>query len=128
LKQRRRELRAGNDFKPGNDLENNVKGAFAMVWQGVLAKAAPTVVTGVVGMVAYEGLRKVVAKKPLRAVTVAVTAWGLRAAREAEEGAARARLAVADVVAEAAERIGNETPPPAAHSGDDPAETIDAVR
>ncbi len=99
-----------------------------MVWQGVLAKAAPTVVTGVVGMVAYEGLRKVAAKKPLRAATVAVTAWGLRAAREAEEGAARARLAVADVVAEAAERVGNETPPPAVESGDDPAETIDAVR
>ena len=71
-----------------------------MVWQGVLAKAAPTVVTGVVGMAAYEGLRKVAAKKPLRAASVYVTAWGLRAAREAEEGAARARLAVADVVAE----------------------------
>jgi Protein of unknown function (DUF1490) len=99
-----------------------------MVWQGVLAKAAPTVVTGVVGMVAYEGLRKVAAKKPLRAASVAVTAWGLRAAREAEGGAARARLAVADVVAEAAERVGNETSPPAAESGDDPAETIDAVR
>jgi Protein of unknown function (DUF1490) len=108
-------------------IERQCEGAFAMVWQGVLAKAAPTVVTGVVGMVAYEGLRKVAAKKPLRAATVAVTAWGLRAAREAEEGAARARLAVADVVAEAAERVGNETPPPA-HSGDDPAETDDAVR
>src|ERR1700677_5025048 len=118
----RRGLWAGNDFEPGNDLENNVKGAFAMVWQGVLAKAAPTVVTGVVGMVAYEGLRKVVAKKPLRAATVAVTALGLCAARAAEEGAARVRLAVADVVAEDAERVGNETPP------HDPAETIDAVR
>jgi Protein of unknown function (DUF1490) len=99
-----------------------------MVWQGVLAKAAPTVVTGAVGMVAYEGLRKVAAKKPLRAATVAVTAWGIRAAREAEEGAARARLAVADVVAEAAERVGHEVPSPAAHSEDDPVETIDAVR
>ncbi len=99
-----------------------------MVWQGVLAKAAPTVVTGVVGMVAYEGLRKVAAKKPLRAASVAVTAWGLRIAREAEEGAAQARLAVADVVAEAAERVGHETSPPATESGDDPAETIDAVR
>jgi hypothetical protein len=96
-----------------------------MVWQGVLAKAAPTVVTGVVGMVAYEGLRKVAAKKPLRAASVSVTAWGLRVAREAEEGAARARLAVADVVAEAAERIDSETPP-SAHPGG-PAETVDAV-
>ena len=98
-----------------------------MVWHGVLAKAAPTVVTGVVGMAAYEGLRKVAAKKPLRAATVYVTALGIRAAREAEEGAARARLAVADVVAEAAERVGHEVRPPAAHSGDDPAETADAV-
>lgn len=94
-----------------------------MVWQGVLAKAVPTVVTGVVGMVAYEGLRKVAAKTPLRAATVSVTALGLRAAREAEEGAARARLAVADVVAEAAERVGSETsPPPVAHPEDDPTE------
>jgi len=100
-----------------------------MVWQGVLAKAAPTVVTGVVGMVAYEGLRKVAAKKPLRAASVSVTAWGLRVAREAEEGAARARLAVADVVAEAAERVGSEAPEaPTVHPGDDPAGTVDAPR
>ncbi|KLO27169.1 MULTISPECIES: DUF1490 family protein [Mycobacterium] len=98
-----------------------------MVWHGVLAKAAPTVVTGVVGAVAYDGLRKV-AKKPLRAATVSVTAWGLRVAREAEEGAERARLAVADVVAEAAERVGKETSPPAAQSADELAETDDAVR
>ncbi|WP_428343070.1 DUF1490 family protein [Mycobacterium sp.] len=98
-----------------------------MVWQGVLAKAAPTVVTGVVGMIAYEGLRKVAEKKPLRAASVSVTAWGLRVAREAEGSAARARLAVADVVAEAAERIGDETPPPATPSGHDPAESDDAV-
>ena len=98
-----------------------------MVWHGVLAKAAPTVVTGVVGMIAYEGLRKVAAKNPLRAASVSVTAWGLRVAREAEESAARARLAVADVVAEAAERIEDDTPPPAPPSGDDPVETADAV-
>lgn len=98
-----------------------------MVWQGILAKAAPTVVTGVVGMVAYEGLRKVAAKNPLRAASVSVTAWGLRVAREAEEGAARARLAVADVVAEAAERVGTDVPPTTAPAGDDPAEADDAV-
>lgn len=97
-----------------------------MVWHGVLAKAAPTVLTGVVGMVAYEGLRKVAAKRPLRAATVSMTAWGLRVAREAEEGAARARLAVADVVAEAAERVGNDVPPPVTHSGDNRAEIDDA--
>lgn len=99
-----------------------------MVWHAVSAKTAPTVVTGLVGMVAYEGLRKVAAKKPLRAATVSVAAWGLGAAREAEEGAARARLAVASVVAEAAQRVGQEISPPASHSGDAPAETADAVR
>jgi hypothetical protein len=109
-------------------IEETTEGAVAMVWQGVLAKAAPTVVTGVVGMIAYEGLRKVAEKKPLRAASVSVTAWGLRVAREAEEGAARARLAVADVVAEAAERIGDEISPPATPLGDDFAETDDAVR
>lgn len=98
-----------------------------MVWHGILAKAAPTVITGMVGAAAYDGLRKV-AKKPLRAATVSVTAWGLRLAREAEEGAERARLAVADVVAEAAERVGNETSPPVAQAGDDLTETDDAGR
>ena len=99
------------------------------MWQGILAKAVPTVVTGVVGMVAYEGLRKVAAKNPLRAAGVSVTAWGLRAAREAEEGAARARLAVAEVVAEAAERVGHEElPPPATESEEGAAESADAGR
>ena len=41
------------------------------------------------------------------------TAWGLRGTRKAEEAAERARLKVADVVAEARERIGEEAPPPA---------------
>jgi hypothetical protein len=103
-------------------VKNDVKGAFAVVWQGLLAKAAPTVVTGVVGVAAYEALRKVVAKAPLRAATVSATAWALRVAREAErraeEGAERARLTVADVVAEAVERVGEEVPPPEADAGD----------
>jgi hypothetical protein len=104
-------------------VKNDVKGALAMVWHGLLAKAAPTVVTGVVGVAAYEALGKVVAKAPLRAATVSAAAWALRVAREAErmaeESAERARLTVADVVAEAVERVGEEVPPPAADSGDD---------
>jgi hypothetical protein len=90
-----------------------------MVLHGLLAKAAPTVVTGVVGVATYEGLRKVVAKAPLRAATVSATAWALRVTREAErraeESAERARL----TVAEAVERVGEEVPPPAADSGGD---------
>jgi len=83
---------------------------------GLLAKAVPTVATGVVGVAAYEAL----AKAPWRKVTVSATAWGLRVAREAErttkQNAERARLAVADVVAEAVERIGEDAPPAAADS------------
>ena len=41
-----------------------------------------------------------------------VTSWGLRGTRKAEESAESARLAVADVVAEARERVGEETTPP----------------
>lgn len=33
-----------------------------MVWHGFLAKAVPTVVTGAVGVAAYEALRKMVVK------------------------------------------------------------------
>lgn len=102
-----------------------MKGVSAIMWHGVLAKAAPTVVTGVVGVAAYEALRKAVAKTPLREASVSATAWALRVARDAErraeEGTERARLAVADVVAEAAERVGEEVQPPPANSGDVPA-------
>jgi hypothetical protein len=82
---------------------------------GFAAKAVPTVVTGVVGVAAYEAARRGVAKLPLRAATVAVTAWGMRVAREAErraaESAERARLTTADVIAEAKERAGDNVAP-----------------
>jgi hypothetical protein len=97
-----------------------VKGAFDMVWHalhGLVAKATPTVVTGVVGVAAYEA----VAKAPWRAATVTVTAWGLRVVREAErktkKSAERARLTAADVLAEAKERIGEEVTPVVGDAG-----------
>lgn len=90
-----------------------------------MARAVPTVVTGAVGVAAYEAVRKGMTKVPLRAATVAVTAWGIRVAREAErvagEGAERARLTAADVVAEAKERAGDGATPAAteaAHADD----------
>ncbi|MBS9532551.1 DUF1490 family protein [Mycobacterium sp. M1] len=93
-----------------------------MAWHGFVVKAAPTVVTGVVGVAAYEAVRTVVAKAPLRQATVTVTAWGIRAAREAqrkaEHGAEQARLTVADVMAEAREHAG-EVIEPVTDSGDD---------
>lgn len=84
-----------------------------MVLHGLLAKAASTVVTGAVGAAAYQGLRKAVAKAPVREASVTATAWALRGVRKAEEGAESARLAIADVMAEARERIGEEVAPPA---------------
>jgi len=84
---------------------------FGHAW---VAKAAGTVVTGVVGVAAYEVVRKVSTKLPVRETTVNATALGLRGVRKAEEGAERARLSIADVIAEARERIGEEASPPAA--------------
>lgn len=79
---------------------------------GLVAKAASTVVTGAVGAVAYALARKAVQRAPLREGAVVVTSWGLRGTRRAETAAESARLSVADVVAEARERIGEEATPP----------------
>ena len=84
-----------------------------MIVHGLLAKVASTVVTGAVGVAAYELARKAIAKAPVREATVATAALGLRGARKAEEGAESARLQIADVMAEARERVGEEVPPPA---------------
>lgn len=95
-----------------------------MAWHGFLAKAAPTVLTGVVGAAAYEAVCAAVAKAPLRKATVTVTAWGIRAARDAartaEKSAEQVRLTVADVMAEARECAGEEgEPATVTGSGDD---------
>ena len=84
-----------------------------MILSGFLAKAASTVVTGVVGVTAYELVRKAMAKAPVHEAAVVTTAAALKGARKAEEGAEAARLKMADVVAEAKERIGEEVAPPA---------------
>jgi hypothetical protein len=85
----------------------------AMLVHGLLGKAAGTVVTGLVGVSAYEVVRKALAKAPLHDAAVTATEWGLRGTRRAEEAAESARLKMADVVAEARERIGEEAQPPA---------------
>lgn len=85
----------------------------AMVVHGLVAKAATTVLTGVVGVTAYEALRKAVAKAPIHEAAVTAAELGLRGTRRAEEAAESARLKLADVMAEARERIGEEAPTPA---------------
>ena len=83
-----------------------------MVVHGLLAKAAGTVFTGLVGVTAYEVVRKAMAKAPLHQTAVATAEVGLRGTRKAEEAAESARLKIADVMAEARERIGEEAPTP----------------
>ena len=78
----------------------------------VVGKAAGLVASGLVGAVAYDGVKKVARSGAVREAAVSVTAWGLRGARAAETGAERARLATADIVSEARDRIGEETPAP----------------
>ena len=85
-----------------------------MLPHGLLIKAAGTVFTGLVGVSAFEVLRKGLGTKPVRRATVAAAELSLRGTRRAEVTAESVRLKAADVVAEARERIGEEAPPPAA--------------
>lgn len=83
-----------------------------MAVYGLLAKAASTVVTGLVGVTAYELARKALDKAPLHQAAVSAAELGLRGTRKAETAAESARLRLADVMAEARERIGEEAPTP----------------
>lgn len=77
-----------------------------------LIKATRTVATGVIGVAAYDVLRKALRAAPIHEASVTTASWALRGTRKAEEAAENARLKVADVMAEARERIGEEVPPP----------------
>ena len=83
-----------------------------MATPGLLSKAAGALLTGLVGATAYELLRKAVTKAPLHQTAVTAAEWSLRGTRRAEEAAESARLKLADVMAEARERVGEETPAP----------------
>lgn len=83
-----------------------------MAFPIIFAKAVSTVVTGAVGVAAYNGAKKLYERTPVRKAAVSATQLGLKAARKAEVQAESARLAVSDVVAEARENIGEEVPPP----------------
>ncbi|WP_410641710.1 DUF1490 family protein [Amycolatopsis sp. lyj-346] len=84
---------------------------------GIAVKAAGVVVTGVAGAAVYDGVKRMARSGAFRSATVAVTAWGLKGARAAETGAERVRLATADVLSEARERIGEQAPVPGAPAG-----------
>ncbi|WP_415394376.1 DUF1490 family protein (plasmid) [Rhodococcus globerulus] len=78
----------------------------------LIAKAASAVVTGAIGVAAYNGVKTLIVKAPIRDAAVTLTEVGLRGLRRAEEGAESARLAASDIVAEAKDRLGEEVPPP----------------
>ncbi len=84
-----------------------------MVGYTLLAKAASTVLTGLVGVTAFEVVRKAAKKAPIHQTAVSAAELGLRGTRKAEEAAESARLKISDVMAEARERIGEEAPTPA---------------
>ncbi|MBB3038461.1 DUF1490 family protein [Hoyosella altamirensis] len=86
-----------------------------MIHGVLIGKALGTVVTGVVGVAAYNGARWVAKKTPTREIAVSATALGIKGARKAEEGAENVRLTAADIVAEARGRVGEEAPPPPSH-------------
>ncbi|OBG34759.1 DUF1490 family protein [Mycolicibacter heraklionensis] len=90
-----------------------------MVPQALLVKAAETVVTGLVGVSAFELLRRAAGAAPVHRAAVTATEWGLRGTRRAEVAAEAARLRVADVVAEARDRLGEEAPLPVATTESD---------
>lgn len=83
-----------------------------MIAHGVLGRAAAWLATGVAGAAAYDLLRKAAAKAPLHQTAVSAAELGLRGTRKAEEAAESARLKLADVMAEARERVGEEAPAP----------------
>ena len=68
---------------------------------------------------AYEILRKAVGTAPVHRAAVTATEWGLRGTRRAEVAAESARLKVADVVAEARGRIGEDAAAPVGAKTDD---------
>jgi hypothetical protein len=78
-----------------------------------LGRATGLVASGVVGAVAYDGVKRLVRGDVLHGAAVAVTSWGLRGARVAETGAEKARLTTtADIVSEARGKLGEQSPPP----------------
>ncbi|WP_344867215.1 DUF1490 family protein [Amycolatopsis ultiminotia] len=88
-----------------------------MVLHAIAAKAAGLVVTGVAGAAVYDGVKRVARSGAVRSATVTVVSWGLKGARTAETSAEKVRLATADVVSEARERIGEQAPVPGAAAG-----------
>lgn len=90
-----------------------------MLFGAFVGKTVGLIVTGVAGAAAYDGVKRVARRSVVRGAAVTVTSWGLRGARAAETGAERARLATADIVSEAREKIGEQAPVPGSGAAHD---------
>ncbi|GIH15656.1 DUF1490 family protein [Rugosimonospora africana] len=80
----------------------------------VVRRAAQTLAAGVLGVSVVGGFRRLLRAGAVRNGAVVAASWTLRGKRSMEAGAESARLAMADVVSEARERIGEQSPPPGA--------------
>ena len=67
---------------------------------------------GIAGIVVVDGAKRLVQARAVHEAAVWMAAWGLRGVRAAETGAEKVRLSTADIVSEARERIGEQSPPP----------------
>lgn len=82
------------------------------MFEALAGKAAGLLAGGVVGAAAYDGIKRIARSGAVHSAAVTITSWGLRGARAAEVGAERTRLATADIMSEARERIGEQAPAP----------------
>lgn len=84
------------------------------VISSLAGKVGSTVMTGLVGAAAYDGVKKALSAGAAREGAVVALSWGLRGRRHLEAGAEQVRLVTGDLVAEARARVGEQAPPPGA--------------
>jgi hypothetical protein len=85
-----------------------------MIVGPVVRRAAQTLAAGVVGVTVVDGIRRLLRSGAVRNGAVVATSWTLRGKRSMEAGAESARLSMADVLSEARQRMGEQSPPPGA--------------
>lgn len=89
-----------------------------MLFGALAGRVAGAVGTGLAGAVAYDGIKRFARSDAAREGAVWIASVGLRGVRAAETGTEHARLGVADIVSEARERIGEQSPAPGGDAGE----------
>lgn len=82
------------------------------MFDGIAAKAAGMVASGVAGAVVVDGAKRLLRARGAHEAAVWMASWGLRGVRVAETSAEKIRLSTADIVSEARQRIGEQSLPP----------------